>query len=65
MPMPMPLSLACVHTPGAEIVAEVADEVLEALEVGRFRRGDSVPLTAPAHGLVLQRVEYPADPFVT
>lgn len=40
-----------------------ADECLEALERGSFRRSASVPLTAPAHGLTLQRVEYALDPF--
>ena len=39
------------------------EEVLEARETGKFARGDSIPLTAPAHGLTLQRVEYESDPF--
>ena len=39
------------------------EEVLEARETGTFARGDSIPLTAPAHGLTLQRVEYESDPF--
>jgi tRNA pseudouridine38-40 synthase len=39
------------------------DEVVDAVETGKFHRGSSVPLTAPAHGLVLQRVEYASDPF--
>lgn len=40
-------------------------ELLEALADGRFRRGESVPITAPPHGLVLDSVEYAAgeDPF--
>ena len=38
-----------------------AEEVLEALETGAFRRSASVPLTAPAHGLELTRVEYAND----
>lgn len=42
-----------------------SDEVLEALEAGSFARSASLPLTAPAQGLVLQRVNYADgdDPF--
>ena len=42
-----------------------SEELLEALSEGKFSRGDSVPLTAPAHGLTLHKVEYPAgaEPF--
>lgn len=42
-----------------------SDECLEALEAGKFARSASVPLTAPAHGLCLRRVEYAEaqDPF--
>ena len=41
-----------------------SDELVDALEHGEWRgRGASVPLTAPAHGLLLQRVEYASDPF--
>ena len=35
-----------------------ADDVAHALESGQFARGKSLPITAPAHGLVLQRVMY-------
>lgn len=40
-----------------------ADELLHALEIGRFER--SRPLTAPAHGLVLHRVLYEHAPFTS
>eukprot|EP00966_Prymnesium_polylepis_P044306 1026793-Prymnesium_polylepis.1 len=40
-----------------------ADELIEALGHGAFARSHSVPITAPAHGLVLHSVEYVADPF--
>ena len=40
------------------------DEVLEALETGEFaKRPASLPLTAPACGLVLRDVAYLDDPF--
>ena len=40
------------------------DDVLEALACGAFQgRGTSLPLTAPAHGLVLRQVEFVTDPF--
>jgi tRNA pseudouridine38-40 synthase len=35
-----------------------SDEVLEALDRGVFARSASMPLTAPAHGLVLEHVHY-------
>ena len=41
------------------------DEVQHALRHGAFERSRSLPLTAPAHGLVLQRVAFAPedDPF--
>jgi tRNA pseudouridine38-40 synthase len=40
-------------------------ELVEALECGRFPSSDSLPITAPPHGLVLHSVLYPhgCDPF--
>ena len=40
-----------------------AEELAQALEDGQFKRSRSVPLTAPAHGLVLHRVLYESSPF--
>lgn len=40
-----------------------ADELAAALAAGRFERSRSVPLTAPAHGLVLHEVLYEETPF--
>ena len=40
-----------------------SEEVLAALQQGSFARSDSVPLTAPAQGLVLRKVHYQVDPF--
>lgn len=37
------------------------DELKAALLEGRFRRGPSLPITAPAHGLTLQRVFFGAS----
>ncbi|KAL1495975.1 hypothetical protein AB1Y20_014615 [Prymnesium parvum] len=34
------------------------EELLHALESGRFERSDSLPITAPAHGLVLHSIMY-------
>ena len=37
------------------------EELQHALRDGAFERSRSVPLTAPAHGLVLHRVIFPPD----
>jgi len=39
------------------------DELTHALYEGRFERSCSVPITAPARGLVLHRVLYEESPF--
>ena len=51
---------ALVRVGSGELTSE---ELVEALHSGGFERGASTPLTAPAHGLVLEQVDYASDPF--